>query len=275
MKILYFSCVTLLIFSCTKKSSNGDETPTLAIQQTEQQYQTKLASISRDARNIGPAKTERQKRIDRNIYKISESSNELYGYYVGMFGKNKINVAIAEIQGDSIFGHSVCAGNFREIKGTIKKIGIVEFQVRMLEPGDDKYDGEFNFVLNKARREILGSWKPFKKVVSAKEFVLIKKEYEYKPSYGLHADASERYLDILDVENLLPEEIEIVRNAIYARHGYSFKNIKIRRKFDTLNWYIPMSTDIRDQLTEIEVVNIDLLYNYEDYYEEYYDEYGR
>ncbi len=67
----------------------------------------------------------------------------------------------------------------------------------------------------------------------------------------------------------------MIRNEIYARHGYSFRNFKIRRIFDAKDWYIPMSIDIRDQLTEMEAYNIDLLYNYEEYYEEYYDEYGR
>ena len=36
-----------------------------------------------------------------------------------------------------------------------------------------------------------------------------------------------------------------------------------------------MGTDIRDQLTELEAHNIDLLYNYEDYYDEYYNDFGR
>ncbi|MFN3402743.1 MAG: YARHG domain-containing protein [Cytophagaceae bacterium] len=77
------------------------------------------------------------------------------------------------------------------------------------------------------------------------------------------------------MENLLPEEIEMIRNEIYARHGYSFSNLKIRRIFESKDWYIPMSVDIREQLTDIEAQNIDLLYNYEDYYMDYYDSYGR
>ncbi len=73
----------------------------------------------------------------------------------------------------------------------------------------------------------------------------------------------------------MPEEIEIIRNEIYARHGYSFRNLKMRRIFDAKEWYIPMAVDIRDQFTEIEVQNIDMLYHYEDYYDEYYDGFGR
>ena len=49
----------------------------------------------------------------------------------------------------------------------------------------------------------------------------------------------------------------------------------MRRHVDPKEWYIPMSIDIRDQLTDVEANNIDMLYNYEDYYEEYYNDFGR
>ncbi|MBK8290124.1 MAG: YARHG domain-containing protein [Flammeovirgaceae bacterium] len=78
-----------------------------------------------------------------------------------------------------------------------------------------------------------------------------------------------------DVENLLPAELEFMRNEIYARHGYSFKDREDRMQFDSIDWYIPMGIDIRDKLTDIEVQNIDLVYTYEEYYNESYDDYGR
>ena len=66
-----------------------------------------------------------------------------------------------------------------------------------------------------------------------------------------------------------------MRNEIYARHGYSFKDKAMRQVFDTVSWYMPMGIDIRDDLTDIEVQNIDLIYLYESYQEENYDDYGR
>jgi len=36
-----------------------------------------------------------------------------------------------------------------------------------------------------------------------------------------------------------------------------------------------MGLDIRDKLSDIEVQNIELIYEYESYYEEEYDGYGR
>ena len=49
----------------------------------------------------------------------------------------------------------------------------------------------------------------------------------------------------------------------------------VRRIFDEKDWYIPMAIDIRDQLTEIEAHNIDMLLNYEEYQDDYYNDYGR
>ena len=71
------------------------------------------------------------------------------------------------------------------------------------------------------------------------------------------------------------DELAKYRNEIYARHGYSFKNKKWRYYFEKMDWYIPMGLDIRDKLSDIEVQNIELIYEYESYYEEEYDYYGR
>ena len=262
----------MLVLSCGKSQQEeaaGSEA------QEETAEPAMKALLVKDPRKIGPDKPKEQVIIEENIYEINSSENPLYGYWVGSFGKNKINIALAHVDDDSIRGHSVCAGNFRAIKGTIQKTDENVFAITMREPGDDKYDGEFNFTIDLSKNELSGSWKPYKNTVAAKEYTLTKRAFEYDPEQGEHPEASTTYLEVPDVENLLPEEIEMIRNEIYARHGYSFTNLKIRRIFDEKDWYIPMSIDIRDQLTEIEASNIDLLYNYEDYYEDYYNDYGR
>jgi len=38
---------------------------------------------------------------------------------------------------------------------------------------------------------------------------------------------------------------------------------------------MPVSTDVRAQLTDLEKKNIDLIKRYEEHAEKYYDEYGR
>lgn len=266
--ILAFTLSAMLLISCGKQQEQKE-----AVEVEEEPVSKAL--LVKDPRKIGPGKSGNQIAIEQNIYQINSSENPLYGYWVGSFGKNKINIALAEVKGDSVFGHSVCAGNFRAIKGTIIQEGENVYKINMFEPGDDKYDGEFKFTIDLSKEELSGSWKPYKNTIAGKDYTLSKRDFMYDPQVGDYPAASTTFLEVPDVENLLPEDIEMIRNEIYARHGYSFTNLKIRRIFDAIDWYIPMAIDIRDQLTEVEAHNIDLLYNYEDYYDEYYNDFGR
>ncbi len=88
-------------------------------------------------------------------------------------------------------------------------------------------------------------------------------------------NASNRLLTKEEVENLKRGDLIIIRNTIYARHGYSFKNRPLRVFFDAQDWYIPVHADIRADFTEIEKENIKLLLQYEQNAAEYYDSFGR
>lgn len=278
LTLKYLCAMSVLVYSCNTNSSGEAgteaEVVTLAVA-GEPSTKKATVALAKDPRTIGGEKPASQRYIEDNIYKIKASENPLYGYWVGAFGKNKINIALAYTANDSVFGHSVCAGNFRPIQGTLKETGPGVYQICMHEPGNDQYDGTFQFTIDIDKKTLSGSWKPYKGTVAAKEYTLQKRAFKYNPKVGDFPDASTRYLEVPDVENMLPEQIEMIRNEIYARHGYSFTNLKIRRVFDAKDWYIPMGIDIRDQLTELEAHNIDLLYNYEEYYEEYYNAFGR
>ena len=88
-------------------------------------------------------------------------------------------------------------------------------------------------------------------------------------------NASNRKLSKKDLENLNKGDLLIIRNTIYARHGFSFKNRPLRIFFDAQEWYIPVNIDIKSNLTEIEKENIQLLLKYEKNAVEYYDFFGR
>lgn len=77
------------------------------------------------------------------------------------------------------------------------------------------------------------------------------------------------------VENLKKSDIFILRNSIYARHGYSFKNRQLRSYFEMHDWYMPVFNEVTKDFTKIELENIDLLLLYEENAEEYYDRFGR
>jgi len=77
------------------------------------------------------------------------------------------------------------------------------------------------------------------------------------------------------VENLSKGDIFILRNLIFARHGFAFKDQKLRSFFDYHSWYMPVFSDVTKDLTVIEKKNVSLFMRYEENAEEYYDHFGR
>jgi len=151
-----------------------------------------------------------------------------------------------------------------------------EYIFEMDEPGTDKYDGKFEFTLDASINEINGKWTPFKEEGNSfKKYNLNKSKFIFNANNGNYPEASKRELTDDDLYNLGEDELAEMRNEIYARHGYSFKNKDWRYHFEALDWYMPMGVDIRDKLSDVEVNNIELIYEYEDYLSGNYDDYGR
>jgi hypothetical protein len=73
----------------------------------------------------------------------------------------------------------------------------------------------------------------------------------------------------------MKEDLEFMRNEIFARHGYCFAKKDLRQMFENEDWYVPNTVDIRGFLTDTEKKNIALIKRYEKYADEYGDEYGR
>ena len=92
---------------------------------------------------------------------------------------------------------------------------------------------------------------------------------------GNYPEGSKTLLKEEDVENLGKSALELMRNEIFARHGYCFKKKDLREQFEDKDWYIPNTVDIKKDLTEVEKKNIALIKKYEKYAEEYGDDFGR
>lgn len=101
------------------------------------------------------------------------------------------------------------------------------------------------------------------------------KEYASSTNKIYEINASTTLLTKADVENLTNSDLVVIRNTIYARHGYSFKNRPLRVFFDQQDWYIPVHADIKQDFTAIEKQNIQLLLRFEKNAKEYYDYFGR
>jgi hypothetical protein len=88
-------------------------------------------------------------------------------------------------------------------------------------------------------------------------------------------NASTRLLSERELKTLRKLDLEIIRNTIYARHGYTFANRGARQFFDSVDWYIPLYANVESELTETEKSNIKLIKRLEKYAEDYYQQYGR
>jgi hypothetical protein len=73
---------------------------------------------------------------------------------------------------------------------------------------------------------------------------------------GQYPEASTRYLKSADLIGKSAWELKLMRNGIFARHGYIFKTPKIRDYFNKQSWYEPKFRNVDNKLTDIERANI-------------------
>ena len=207
--------------------------------------------------------------------KAAESVEQILGSYVGQFGDNKITLLITKAGEGVVSGRTIVGGNDRPFDGTMSLEGGT-YNIEAREPGDHKDDGTFRFTIASTDpSELKGTWKANDVKRPEKSYTLERKKFEYKTNVGNWPEASQRLLKTGDVENLAAVELKMMRNEIFARHGYCFSRKEMRQQFENEEWYVPNTVDIKGFLTETEKKNIALIKRYEKYAEEYGDEYGR
>ncbi len=325
MKNIILLTLILVIVSCNKEvqKEKVEITPVTkneAIVQESETVDQEEKEVDKDISKTTHKDGNPMIAFKKRIFDEDSDHKNLLGYYAGRFVaeqmeevynnngsySNKINISINHIKNDSIYGHSVVAGNSRQFKGKFDEESLF---VKVSEPGDDKCDGVFEFTFYPKSQRIEGKWtaNDNKISVTKRTYDLEKTDFEYDPTQNLNSNyqqslsnkqfelmdagfeleaidsgklkqlnSSTQELTNQDIENLNRGELEVLRNLIYARHGYSFKNRKMRYFFDMkVDWYIPVSTDIRSEITELEKKNIDLIKRYEQHAERYYDYFGR
>ncbi|MDC8106081.1 YARHG domain-containing protein [Chryseobacterium sp. PTM-20240506] len=88
-------------------------------------------------------------------------------------------------------------------------------------------------------------------------------------------NASKQKLTEKDLKNLRKLDMEIIKNSVFARHGYSFKKETYRNFFEHTDWYIPVSNNVDHDLSPVEKENVALLNRFIKYAEDKYDRFGR
>ena len=76
---------------------------------------------------------------------------------------------------------------------------------------------------------------------------------------GDYPDASIRILTASELRGYTKEELKLMRNEIFARHGFIFKTDKMQKHFAAKQWYEPKYNDVNSMLTDIEQQNIKMI----------------
>ena len=197
----------------------------------------------------------RTKDTNKFTFKVKEPGDDKYD---GEFTFTILN--------NDLFGHWTAYKN-------------IDIQHRKYSLGRKTFKYDPNIMLDHSKEYI--DWN--KKIKTSKKVEMEENEFEewilseFASATDLiyKMNASNKLLAKADVENLKKGDLTIIRNTIYARHGYSFKNRPLRVFFDAQDWYIPVHANIKNDFTDLEKQNIQLLLKYEKNAAEYYDYFGR
>lgn len=210
-----------------------------------------------------------------DISTLDKAATAMKGTFVGDFGGKKITICLDRVVGKTVTGYSIVGGNERAFSGSFTS-GEKGFEIVAPEPGDRPDDGVFKMIYSSETDDLGGVWNPKDvKKIAKRVFVLPRRVFKYNPKAGTYPQSSTKKLTEKDVENIRPADLRIMRNEIYARHGYSFQMDDMRKHFDKEDWYMAVSQDVSDNLTSTEKKNAELIKRYEKYSEEYYDDFGR
>jgi hypothetical protein len=87
--------------------------------------------------------------------------------------------------------------------------------------------------------------------------------YDIPPAFGLYPQGTTRILISDDVAHLSRKQLRIMRNEIFARHGYIFNTPDMKKYFEAQTWYTPTYAEVKNQLSRIEKMNVEMIQQYE------------
>jgi len=246
---------------------------------------------------------------------IIKDQKDIVGYWTGNFYsafEGRVNIIIDEINDNNVNGYTVIAGVFKPFASPIEKDGI-SYNFVAERPGKGKYNGKLTISIAEGDSILKCTWLPFgsktpqesvhgfsKKLFSYNadnqlnqgRFVDYKKEKtviyhdkaegdEDAAAYLMATPDANKYnasvvlLTKDEVANMKKPDILVLRNSIFARHGYAFKKEALWTYFSDQDWYVPISNDVTAELTPTEKKNLVLLKQYEKHAKDYYDTFSR
>ncbi|TEU23873.1 YARHG domain-containing protein [Alkanindiges illinoisensis] len=197
----------------------------------------------------------------------------------GSFDTRRIGFFIESIQQGQVRGYSIVGANKQGFVGTIQPEGNNKqnnkYKIIARETGKPESAGVFELHLDLSKpKSIEGSWQANKAGIQPKFFELAPQQCRYQMNVGEFPEASQRLLKDSDLQ-ISRQELQYMRNEIYARHNYSFSNKVIASLFSDKDWYIPCSLNVEQQLSKIERENIKRIKLMEPYAENVELDWGR
>lgn len=74
---------------------------------------------------------------------------------------------------------------------------------------------------------------------------------------------SEREVTAADLSGKSPGDLRLMRNAMFAKHGYKFKSKDLQEYFANFSWYTPRYNDVNHLLNAVEKKNIATIQKFE------------
>lgn len=81
---------------------------------------------------------------------------------------------------------------------------------------------------------------------------------------ALFENLSKHRLSGSDLSSYTKSELRILRNSIFAKHGYIFKSEDLKMYFSQFEWYKPEFNNVNHKLNSVEKENIKILKQAED-----------
>lgn len=96
----------------------------------------------------------------------------------------------------------------------------------------------------------------------------VPEEPESELSYGAVSDdmfdyLSNEKLTDADLKGKTKDVLRVMRNAIFARHGYIFQSQDLTDFFERFSWYEPKTRNVNNLLNKVELYNVDMIKKYE------------
>ena len=110
-----------------------------------------------------------------------------------------------------------------------------------------------------------------KKEIKKNAAIIMEEEELFELNYSDNSylyPTNEEYLSMEDLYLLSKDEVALLRNELYARHGYSFKNETYRNFFMDKTWYYPdpnltESGKVESRFNSYEKANKEIIIQYE------------